>query len=214
MTKYTNLVKLVNITRIAATDGYIVSMRLFYRTANGNTTDADAASGETPLEHAVRTQAGLHAEHIRKLQPTQRKIEWLTDRIGRPWFAYALVVFIGLWIGVDMLLVPRHRFDTAAFPMLQLVLSVFSLLMAAFILITENREGNNADQRARVTLQIAMINEQKTSKIIQLLEQLRKDDPSLPKRTDDEAKQMAEATELRSAIEQMEDAEHRLSNEQ
>jgi uncharacterized membrane protein len=164
-------------------------------------------NGEPPIEQTVRSLAGLHAEHERELHPAQRKIERLTDWIGRPWFAYAVIAFIALWIAIDRIAGAQHRFDTTTFPMLQLILSILSLLMAVFILITENRQGDSADQRDKVTLQIALINEQKTAKIIELLEQLRKDDPHLPDREDKEAKRMAKATDLRTAIEKLEEAE-------
>lgn len=164
-------------------------------------------SKEAPIEQTVRSLAGVHAEHQRELHPMQKNIEWLTSRIGRPWFAYAVIVFIALWIAIDRLVGPPHRFDGTAFPLLQLILTIFSLLIATFILITENRQGEHADQRAKVTLQIALINEQKTAKIIELLEQQRRDDPHLPNREDKEAKHMAEATDLRTAIEKLEAAE-------
>jgi len=160
---------------------------------------------EAPLEQTVRSLVDVQAEREHQLHPAQRSIEWLTERIGRPWFAYAVISFIVLWIAVDRLL--GHRFDSAAFPLLHLILTIVSVLLAVFILITENRQGDTADQRAKVTLQIALINEQKTAKIIELLEQQRKDSPHLPDREDKQADHMAEATDLRTAIEKLEQAE-------
>jgi uncharacterized membrane protein len=164
---------------------------------------------EAPIEQTVRSLAGMHAESVRELHPTQKMIEWFTGRIGRPWFAYAVISFIALWIAIGRISGARYHFDSGEFPLLQLILTIASLLIAIFILITENRQGENANRRAKVTLQIALINEQKTAKIIELLEQLREDDPHLPNRKDNEAKRMAEATDLRSAIEKMEEAEDR-----
>ncbi len=165
-------------------------------------------SDEAPIEQTVRSLAGVHAEHQRDVHPTQRNIEWLTSRIGRPWFAYAVILFIVAWIGIDRFVGPPRRFDgSTTFPLLQLILTILSLLIATFILITENRQGEHADQRAKITLQIALINEQKTAKIIELLEQQRKDSPHLPDREDKEATHMAEATDLRTAIEKLEEAE-------
>ena len=162
-------------------------------------------SNDPPIEQTVRSLAGLHAERERELHPMQRNIEWLTDRIGRPWFAYALISFIVLWIAIDRLL--GHSFNSSSFSLLQLILTIVSVLIAVCILITENRQGDNANQRAKVTLQIALINEQKTAKIIELLEQQRKDSPHLPDREDRQAAHMSEATDLRTAISKLEEAE-------
>ena len=169
--------------------------------------EESTGSGEAPIEQTVRSLAGVHAEHERELHPTQKSIEWLTSWIGRPWFAYAVVVFIVAWIGIDRFVGPSRRFDSPTFSLLHLILTIVSLLIATFILITENRQSEHAEQRAKVTLQIALINEQKTAKIIELLEQQRKDDPHLPDREDKEANHMSQATDLRTAINKLEEAE-------
>ncbi len=159
-----------------------------------------------PLERAVRSVAEVHAQHLQDLPPSQLGIEWLTDRIGRPWFAYAVVAFMLAWIGFDAMLARHGRFDAPSFPLLQLLIGAFSLLMAVFILITENRQGTIAEKRAQLTLQLSLANEERAAKIIELLQQMRRDDPSLPNRPDKEAQQMAQAIDLETAMETMENA--------
>jgi uncharacterized membrane protein len=165
------------------------------------------AAPEGPLERAVRSLADVHAQHIDELPRSQLGIEWLTDRIGRPWFAYAVVGFIIAWIMGDALIGRHGRFDTATFPLLQLLIAVFSLIMAAFILITENRQSAVAEKRIQLALHLLLANEERAAKIIDLIEQLRRDDPSLPNRRDKEAEQMAEPTDVSTALEKMEEAE-------
>lgn len=164
----------------------------------------DRAS-EPPLERALRSEAEVHAQHIQELPRSQLGIEWFTDRIGRPWFAYAIVGFIAAWVGINTL--GHGRFDVTNFPLLQLIIGACSLVMAAFILIAENRQSAVAEKRAKLTLQLSLANEVRTAKIIELLEQMRRDDPSLPNRKDDEARQMTEAIDLPTALEKMESAE-------
>ena len=163
------------------------------------------ATSEPPLERALRSEAEVHAQHIQELPRSQLGIEWFTDWIGRPWFAYAIVGFIAAWVGANTL--GHGRFDVANFPMLQLIIGAGSLIMAAFILITENRQSAVAEKRAKLTLQLSLANEVRSAKIIELLEQMRRDDPSLPNRKDEEALQMTEAIDLPTALEKMESAE-------
>lgn len=162
---------------------------------------------ESPLDRAVRSLADVQAEHLQELPRSQLGIEWLTDRIGRPWFAYAVLGFIVAWVGVDSLMGRHGRFDSGTFPVLQLVVGTLSLVMATFILITENRQNTIAERRAQLTLNLTLANEERTAKIIALLEQLRRDDPSLPNRRDEEAHQMTEAIDLKTALEKLEQAE-------
>lgn len=162
---------------------------------------------QAPLDRAVQALAEIRAEQLQELPRSQLGIERFTERIGRPWFAYAVLAFIALWIGLDVTLTRHARFDAPAFPILQLIVGVLSLLMATFILITENRQGAIAEKRAQLTLHLSLANEERAAKIISLLEELRKDDPALPDRPDEEAEQMAEATDLRTAIDKMEDAD-------
>jgi uncharacterized membrane protein len=170
------------------------------------------AEKQAPLDRAVRAHAELRAEQLQELPRSQLGIERFTNRIGRPWFAYAVLAFIAIWIGLDLTLAKHARFDTPAFSILQLIVGVLSLLMATFILITENRQGVIAEKRAQLTLHLSLANEERAAKIISLLEELRRDDPVLPDRPDEVAEQMAEATDLRTAIDKMEDADASLTD--
>jgi uncharacterized membrane protein len=154
----------------------------------------------------------IRAAQLDELPRSQLGIEWLTDRIGRPWFAYAVVLFIAAWVALDSMIIPRARFDALSFPLLQLVLGVLALLVAVFILITENRQNAIAEKRAQLTLQLSLANEERAAKIIQLLEELRRDDPLLPNRRDEQARQMAEAIDLHTALDKMERADRSISD--
>jgi uncharacterized membrane protein len=158
-----------------------------------------------PVEQAVKVLAEIHADNLRQVPRSQLGIEWLTNTIGRPWFAYTLVAFVLLWTVVDLAAAGlHHRFEAQSFPWLQLIVGTLSLMIAALILISETRQGRLADQRAQVTLQMALVIDRKAAKIIEMLESMRKDDPSLPDRQDSEAERMAEATDLRSAVDRLE----------
>lgn len=173
----------------------------------------NARQDQTPLDKAVRDLADIRARQFQELPRSQLGIEWLTERVGRPWFAYAVVCFIAAWLVCDLIVVPRARFDALTFPLLQLVLTILALLMAVFILITENRQGAIAEKRSQLTLQLCLANEERAAKIIELLEQLRKDDPLLPDRRDEQARQMAKAIDLHSALDKMERADATVSEQ-
>ena len=161
-----------------------------------------------PIEQAVRAIAEIQAEGIRETPTSQAGIERFIRIIARPWLAYALAIFVAAWIAADIVsaYVIGHPFDPARLPWLQLVATLFSVTLTILVLITENHQGLIAERRAQVTLQIALVSEQKISKIIELLERLRQDDPHVPDRHDEQAARMAEATDLRDALNEMDKA--------
>jgi uncharacterized membrane protein len=71
-------------------------------------------------------------------------------------------------------------------------------------LTTENRMSEIEEQRSRLHLQISILAERKTAKIVQLLEELRYDLPSVPNRDDPEAQEMTRATNPHQVAAQLE----------
>jgi uncharacterized membrane protein len=161
-----------------------------------------------PFHRAATTLADVHAEGLDRARGDQLGIERLIRTIGRPLLVYVVIVFVGVWIVVDALVAHfTHRaFDAPQLPWLQGLLTLWSLMMTALVLVAENRQGEIADKRAQVTLQFALVTEQKIAKVIELLETMRRDDPSLPNRRDDQADSMAKATDIRVAVDHLEQA--------
>jgi uncharacterized membrane protein len=65
------------------------------------------------------------------------------------------------------------------------------LHMAALILTTQRRADRLARLRDQMTLQLAILSEQKAAKLIALVEELRRDSPEIRDRIDSEAQAMA-----------------------
>ena len=68
--------------------------------------------------------------------------------------------------------------------------------MTVTILTTQNRVATLAQQRAQLDLQVNLIAEQKIAKVIALIEELRRDLPSVKDRKDSLAEAMTEAVDL------------------
>ena len=63
--------------------------------------------------------------------------------------------------------------------------------MTILIFSTQQRDDAIADRRDQLNLQLALLSDQKLSKLIGLLEDLRRDDPHIADRTDLQADEMA-----------------------
>jgi uncharacterized membrane protein len=72
-------------------------------------------------------------------------------------------------------------------------------------LITANRVAQIDSQRDKLDLQINLLNERRTAKVIRMLDELRRDSPQVPTHNDPEVQQLSEYTdtqEVSRAIEE------------
>jgi uncharacterized membrane protein len=84
---------------------------------------------------------------------------------------------------------------------MQGAVALAALYMTVFILATQRREDELANRHEQLTLELAMLSEQKAAKIISLLEELRQDHPEIQDRVDKEAAAMSSPAESRSILE-------------
>lgn len=142
-------------------------------------------------EHA-ETIAALRARAEHQMSTSQRLVETFTANIGRPSTIAMLLVLIALWIAWNAMENRNggHAVDPPPFFWLQGVIALYAALITTFVLATQNREKRHGEQRAYLELQINLLAEQKTAKVIQLLEELRRDMPTVRDRVDHQADAM------------------------
>ena len=161
----------------------------------------------------VETIADLHIRAEQNVGTHQRAIEKITGFLGRPRFLYFILLFVLLWIAVNVYMtgLGMHKVDQPPFSWLQGVISLSALLMTTLVLITQNRQNNVTEQRRRLDLQVNLVVEQKVTKLIALLEELRQDLPQVKERHDPEAEAMKESVDphavLASLDQMLQDAE-------
>ena len=104
-----------------------------------------------------------------------------------------LVVLTSGWTAAN-LIAPRLGYgalDRPPFAGLEMALSFSALCVAVIVLTTQRRADKLASHREQLTLELAILGEQKTAKVIALLQEIRADNPLLKNRQDDEAAEMA-----------------------
>jgi uncharacterized membrane protein len=156
--------------------------------------NSDESALPAHLEDTVRSIAELHAEHDRQASLYQRAIERLIHRLGQPAALAVIGAIVILWVGTNIALRQMHAgpFDPPPFGYLQGVISTAALCMTVLILTSQRHENRLAEHRAQLTLQLAMVAEQKIAKLIELVERQRVDNPQMANRIDREAEAMAQ----------------------
>jgi uncharacterized membrane protein len=127
----------------------------------------------------------------------QRFVDRMSRIIGRPLYLLGLFGFAGAWIAFNVLAPQwgRTAFDPSPFPLLDGILSLAALITTTVVLIAQNRQTRIEQQHMHISLQVNLVTEQKVAKIINLLEELRRDLPMVKDRYDPQAASFAQETD-------------------
>ncbi len=153
-------------------------------------------------ESTVEQIAKLYDRHQERTTRVQRLANRVTRALGRPMslvviFGTALAWVIGNYVARAMGSTALEEFP---FPDLGFIATVAALLVALLILTTQRHEEELAESRAQLTLHIAMLSERKIAKVIELLEEQRRDNPLLPSRVDHEAADMSQPSDHETTL--------------
>jgi len=130
-----------------------------------------------------------------KLSPSQRVLERISGLVGQTAFLAVILVFVATWITLNTVCreLGVTEFDPAPYFWLQGVIGLFALLTATVVLSKQNRLAKLAEQRANLDLKVTLLTEQKAAKLIDLLEELRRDLPNVKNRHDAAAETLQQA---------------------
>ena len=160
-----------------------------------------------PAHDVADATQQLRAAHHDETSTLQKAVDRVTAGVGWPGFVgVALAVMIG-WVATNLWLVHSGiaPLDPPPFAGLQAALAVGGFLMVALILTTQRREDQLAGHRAQMILELSVLNDQKISKVIALLEESRRDNPSLRDRDDGQAAAMSTPADTRAVLEAIKD---------
>ena len=148
-------------------------------------------------EGSERDQIGQNIDAVldfytreeQKMSRSQRVLERVSRFVGQPAFLAIILLFVLLWIFANVALRRSGiaEFDPPPFIWLQGIVGLSALLTATVVLGKQNRLAKLEEQRAHLDLTVNLLTEQKAAKLIDLLEELRRDLPNVANRHDSEA---------------------------
>jgi uncharacterized membrane protein len=155
------------------------------------------------IEQTVQAIARLHDAHEQRATPIQRLVDRLTALVARPAFIAATLLTVAAWMAANVLLrrVTGWSFDKPAFPWLQGAGQLTAILITTLVLISQRRKDELSELREQLTLELAIMTEHKSAKLIALMEEMRRDDPSLVNRVDSQADEMSTAADPETVLE-------------
>ena len=107
----------------------------------------------------------------------------MTDFSGSMAFVYIHAVWFGLWVllNIGILRVPYlTQFDPYPFGLLTLVVSLEAIFLSTFVLIAQNNLSALSERRAELDLHVNLLAEQKTAKVLELLDHIARQLDTMP----------------------------------
>ena len=137
------------------------------------------------------------------MTPLQRAIEVFTATLGQPRTLSFIALVVLAWAVVNATV--SHPPDPPPFFWLQGTISLAALLTTTLILITRNRQTREAEQRDQLDLQVNLVTEQKITKVIELIEELRRDIPTVKDRIDPAVESMKASVDASAVLTALEE---------
>jgi uncharacterized membrane protein len=133
---------------------------------------ADDRTADLPAAQNIQTIADLERRAGAEKRWDERVSERISDFVGSLVFVAMHVVWFTGWASWNALAPERLRFDPYPYGLLTFIVSLEGVLVATFVLITQNRMNRQAEQRAHLNLQVDLLAEQEMTMVLRLLRQM------------------------------------------
>ncbi len=168
----------------------------FVATPNTDPASQDSSNAEpTQIKENISAVLDFYSREEQKISASQRLVERISFFVAKPAFLAFILVFVAVWIGVNLVMSVSglNEFDPAPFFWLQGIIGLGALLTATVVLSKQNRLARLAERREHLYLKVALLTEQKVAKLIDLIEELRRDLPNVKDRHDSDAAVLQQA---------------------
>ena len=164
--------------------------------------DGDGNGLSSHIDETIASLVALRQTHQKAATPLQRLVSNITSGLSRPRTVLVLTGMVVAWIALNLTLpLTGHvPIDPPPFFWLAGALSLVSVYMLFLVLATQRNESQLERRRELLSLELAVRGEEKTAKVIALLEELRRDLPQVPDRIDEQAVSMARPADPASVI--------------
>jgi uncharacterized membrane protein len=120
-------------------------------------------------------------------------------------YLVGLLAVIALWVGINVLSQTRGGWDPPPFELLDGAMTLISLVTTTIVLIAQNRQTKLEQQHTHLELQVSLLTEQKVTKLINLIEELRRDMPMVRDRHDPHAEALQESADTAKVVAALEE---------
>ncbi len=120
------------------------------------------------LDRNVRALVEREAEESSAKTSGERIADAIARFAGSMPSLYLHLIVLILWVGINLGWLPGPRFDPS-FSLIGTVASVEAIFLATLVLITQNRQAEMSETRAHLGLQVGLLSEHETTRILRLV---------------------------------------------
>lgn len=122
------------------------------------------------IEKNIRTIIHLRTKAERERSLQGRIADAITSFSGRMIFAYLHIIWFGIWILLNTGRFGLRAFDPFPYGLLTMIVSLEAIFLSTFVLISQNRLGEETERRADLDLHIGLLTEHELTRVLQMLD--------------------------------------------
>lgn len=122
------------------------------------------------IERNIRTIIDLRLKAARERTLQDRIADAITSFSGRMIFVYVHILWFALWILLNTGHFGVRAFDPFPYGLLTMVVSLEAIFLSTFVLLSQNRQSEEAERRADLDLQIGLVTEHELTRVLQMLD--------------------------------------------
>jgi uncharacterized membrane protein len=117
----------------------------------------------------IESIAQIEQAFVRQRSGVDRLGEKISRYAGSLGFAVAHVCGVSVWMAINARLTAMSPFDPYPFSFLGVLVGLEAVFLSTFVLMTQKRQARQAEHWAHLNLQIGLLSEQETTKMLQML---------------------------------------------
>ena len=122
------------------------------------------------IERYIRTIIHLRLKAARERTVQDRIADAITGISGHMSFVYVHIVWFGIWLLLNTGWLGVRPFDPFPYGLLTMIVSLEAIFLSTFVLITQNRMGQEAEHRADLDLHIDLLTEYELTRVLRMLD--------------------------------------------
>lgn len=134
---------------------------------------AESQSVDAQSRQSIKAVSDLEHEALARRTAAEAFSDFVVFQGGRPWVIAVHTLWFTAWMLWNSGRVPGIRaFDPFPYMGLTTIVSLEAIFLSLFILVSQNRATRRADERAHLDLQINLMAERESTKMLRLLQAL------------------------------------------